>query len=281
MQVNILISFRRCVWNYYYNLILSIVIEGLPDSVSCTTVNKVCASGMKSVIMASLSIATGYRNVCIAGGMESMSNVPYYLPGARGGYRMGNKEVVDGMLHDGLTDAYDNIHMGLCAEQCAVDYAITREEQDKYAIMSYQRSADTWKRGLYNDEVVPVSVKVKKETRLVTHDEEYTVMDINKIPSLKPVFKQGGTITAGNSSKLDDGASALVVVSGRVCRELGLDPLFRIVGYGDAEIKPAKFTEAPAAAVPKALKHAGMTLRDVHYHEVNEAFAVVPIVTSR
>jgi acetyl-CoA C-acetyltransferase len=194
---------------------------------------------------------------------------------------MGNRELIDGVLHDGLTDVYSKHHMGLCAEQSASDFRITRLEQDNFAIGSYQRTADSWKRKLYAHEIVPVTVVDRKGEKVIDTDEEYSAMYLSKIPSLKPVFKTGGTVTVGNSSKLNDGASAMVVVSGKVCRELGLEPLFRIRGMGDAELEPQRFCEAPAAAIPKAAVNAGIALGDIDLHDVNEAFSVVPLVTAR
>ena len=261
-------------------------ILGLPmlESVDCTTVNKVCASGMKAVMFASLSIQTGYRHVCIAAGMESMSNVPYYLPQARTGYRLQNKVVVDGLIHDGLWDVYNNQHMGVCGELCAETYGISREDQDLFAIQSYEKAASAWSNGKFSDEVVKVNIPNSKRGGppiSVTEDEEYTAIQIDKVRTLKPAFKADGTVTAANSSKISDGASAIILVSGKFCNELGITPLFRISGYGDAAKAPAEFTTAPAMAIKNALLHAKLSLKDIDYHEINEAFAVVPIINAR
>ena len=262
----------------------AVIYAGLPLDVPSTTVNKVCASGMKAIMLSSLSIRAGYRNACIAGGMESMSNIPYYLPGARKGYRLGNNEVVDGLIYDGLWDIYNNQHMGNCGEACADAFEISREEQDSYAILSYKRAADAWSSGKYDAEVVPVEVPGKRGeiSTFVKQDEEFTGIQIDKVSSLRPAFKkEGGTITAANSSKLNDGAAAMVIISGRLCKELNLLPLFRIKGFGDAARDPLEFTTAPSDAIPRALKHAGVSLADIEYHEINEAFAVVPLVNAR
>lgn len=262
----------------------AVIYAGLPLDIPCTTVNKVCASGMKAVMLASLSIQAGYRQACIAGGMESMSNIPYYLPGARKGYRLGNGEIVDGLISDGLWDIYNNQHMGVCGEACASAFNISREEQDKYAIMSYQRAADAWAADKFCYEVVPVEIAGLKggSSHFVTEDEEFRGIQLDKVDTLRPAFKrEGGTITAANSSKISDGVAAFVVVSGKLCKEMRLTPLFRIRGFGDAARDPLEFTTAPADAIPRALHHAGLSLTDVDYHEINEAFAVVPLVNAR
>lgn len=263
----------------------SVIYADLPLATSCTTINKVCASGMKSAMMASMSIASGYREVCLAGGMESMSNIPYYLPGARTGYRLGNNTVVDGLIHDGLWDLYNNQHMGNCGELCASTYGISRQEQDDYAIRSYERAAHAWKEGLFDAEVTPVIIPNKRKgaDTIVSIDEEFTNIQLEKVPSLRSAFQKDGTITAANASKISDGAAAMVLVSGEMVEQLKLKPLFKIIGYGDAEKDPVEFTTAPADAVPKALRNASrsMTLKDVDYHEINEAFAVVPMACAK
>ncbi len=265
----------------------AVLYAGLSTDVPCTTVNKVCASGMKAVMLAALSISSGYRESCIAGGMENMSNIPYYLPAAArfGGLRMGNSGLIDGIIHDGLWDPYNNQHMGLCGETCAEQYGISREEQDRYAIRSYQRAADAWRDGKFSGEVVPVEVAGEKKGQpsvTVSSDEEYVHVQPEKLGTLRAAFKKdGGTITAANSSKINDGAAAMILVSGKLCRELKLDPLFRIRGFGDAAKAPVDFTTAPAEAIPRALAHAGVSLKDIEYHEINEAFAVVPLVNAR
>lgn len=262
----------------------AVIFAGLPLDIPCTTLNKVCASGMKAMMFASLSIQAGYRQACIAGGMESMSNIPYYLPGARKGYRLGNSEVVDGLISDGLWDIYNNQHMGLCGEACASAFSISREEQDNYAIMSYQRAAAAWSSDKFHDEVVSVEIAGSKgaSSHFVTEDEELRGIQLDKVSSLRPAFqKDGGSITAANSSKINDGAAAFVIVSGKLCKELSLKPLFRIIGFGDAARDPLEFTTAPADAIPRALHRANLSLKDVDYHEINEAFAVVPLVNAR
>lgn len=260
----------------------AVVHAGLPLGVSCTTINKVCASGMKAVMLAALSIQTGYRNCVVAGGMESMSNIPYYLPGARNGYRLGNNTVVDGLVHDGLWDVYNNQHMGMCGEACADTYKFSREDQDTYAIQSYERASKAWDAGLFDAEVAPISVSSRRGgvVTQVSRDEEFTNIQIDKMRTLKPAFKKDGTVTAANASTLNDGAAAMVVMSGKMARERGLTPLFKIRGFGDAEKDPVEFTTAPADAVPRALKHAGMEIKDIHFHEINEAFSVVALVNA-
>lgn len=261
----------------------AVIYAGLPLDVPSTTVNKVCASGMKALMFASLSISSGYRNVCIAGGMESMSNIPYYLPGARTGYRLGNNTVVDGLINDGLWDIYNNQHMGICGEICATKYGITREDQDQFAISSYTRAAEAWATGKMDWEVAPVSIEKKKGEvpTIVSKDEEFGGFNAGKMTTLRPAFKKDGSVTAANSSKLNDGAAAFVVMSAKRARELNQTPLFRIRGFGDAAKDPVEFTTAPADAVPRALAHAGLTARDVDFHEINEAFSVVALVNAR
>ena len=262
----------------------AVIYAGLPLDVPSTTINKVCASGMKAVMLGSLSIMAGYRHAIVAGGMESMSNIPYYLPGARTGYRLGNNQVVDGLINDGLWDIYNNQHMGMCGEACAEAFNITREEQDKYAIMSYERATNAWLAGKFDNEIaaVPITGKRGEESIMVSQDEEFSGIKLEKVSTLRPAFKkEGGTVTAANSSKLNDGAAAMIVISGKLCKELDLKPLFKIRGFGDAARDPVEFTTAPSEAIPRALKHAGLMLRDVEYHEINEAFAVVPIVNAR
>lgn len=260
----------------------AVIYAGLPLDVPCTSVNKVCASGMKAVMSAALSVQAGYRNVVIAGGMESMSNIPYYLPGARSGYRLGNNTVIDGLVHDGLWDVYNNQHMGMCGEVCADKFKFSREDQDAYALMSYDRAAKAWDNGLFNDEVCPISVPTRRgqPDNLVSTDEEFTNIKMDKVKTLKPAFKKDGTVTAANASTINDGAAAMVVMSGKAAKQLGANILFRIRGFGDAAKDPVEFTTAPADAVPRALKHAGMQLSDVDYHEINEAFSVVALANA-
>lgn len=255
---------------------------GVGYHVPCTTVNKVCASGMKAVMLAAQSIMLGINDLVVAGGMESMSNVPYYIPKARFGYKYGNSELVDGLVKDGLFEVYYKFPMGNCAENTAKEMNITREQQDAYAIQSYQRSAAAWEAGMFKDEIVPVEMLGRKgETILMEEDEEFRNVMFDKIPSLKPVFDKNGTVTAANASTMNDGASALVLVSKEKAEELGLKPLAKIRGFADAATDPLWFTTAPALAIPKALKHAGVTSEEVSYYEINEAFAAVAIANQR
>jgi acetyl-CoA C-acetyltransferase len=255
---------------------------GIGYEVPCTTINKVCASGMKAVMFGAQSIMLGINDVVVAGGMESMSNVPFYVPKARFGYKYGNAEFVDGLVKDGLFEVYYKFPMGNCADNTAREMNISREEQDAYAIQSYQRSADAWAKGYFKDEVVPVEMKGRKgETILIEEDEEYKTVMFDKIPSLRPVFDKGGTVTAANASTMNDGASALVLVSKEKAEELGLKPLAKIRGFADAARDPLWFTTAPALAIPKAIKHAGLTAEDIDFYEINEAFAAVALANQR
>lgn len=249
---------------------------GLPDSVICTTVNKVCASGMKSIALAAQSIMLGENDVVVAGGMENMSQVPHYLPGSRTGFRLGDAKLIDGMVYDGLTDVYNRLHMGNCAEICAKEKNISREEQDQFAITSYKRAAAAWESGKFDNEVVPVSVPQRKgDPIIVSKDEEYTNVKLDKIPTLAPVFQKDGTITAANASTLNDGASAVILMSKEKAEALGIKPLAKIVSFADAEQAPEWFTTAPSVALPKALKKANLKISDIDYWELNEAFSVV------
>jgi acetyl-CoA C-acetyltransferase len=257
------------------------IYAGLPDSVICTTVNKVCASGMKAVMFAAQAIQCGDAEIVIAGGMENMSLIPHYMH-LRNGVKFGPSTMVDGLQKDGLTDAYDNNAMGVCADSCATDYNITREEQDNYAIQSYERSAKAWEAGKYNNEVVPVAVPQRKgDPIMVTMDEEFTNVKLDKIPSLNPVFTKDGTVTAANASTINDGAAALILMSEEKALALGLKPLAYIKGYADAAQEPKKFTTTPAKALPKALDKAGISISDVDYFEFNEAFAVVGLANAK
>jgi len=254
---------------------------GLPD-IPATTVNKVCASGAKAIMLAAQSIALGINHIVVAGGMESMSNVPYYLDKARTGYRLGHGQVIDGLLKDGLWDVYNDFHMGSAAELCAVECGISREEQDAYAIESYRRSQAAQHAGKFKDEIVSVEVVDRKgAVNVVSEDEEIHAVTFDKVPFLKPVFKKDGTVTAANASTLNDGAAALILVSGAKLKELGLRPLARIRGYADAQQAPEWFTTAPAKAIPRALQHAGVELSEVDFYEINEAFSVVSIANNR
>lgn len=254
---------------------------GLSDNVSCTTINKVCASGMKSIALATQSILLGDANIAVAGGMESMSQTPYYLTSQRWGSKFGNTDAIDGIIKDGLTDAYGNVTMGSCAESCAVNYSFTREEQDEYAINSYKRTASAWKEGRFNEEVIPIEVITKKGTAIVSEDEEYKNVNFDKIAGLKPVFKKDGTITATNSSTINDGAAALILMDKETTLKLGLKPLARIVSYADAEQAPENFTTSPSVALPKALGKANLKVTDIDYFEINEAFSVVALANMK
>lgn len=252
---------------------------GLSVNTPCTTINKVCASGMKAVMFGAQSILLGYNDLVVAGGMESMSNIPYYVPSARWGSKYGNVELIDGLAKDGLTDAYDQQAMGVSADATAQKYQISREAQDDFAIRSYQLAAESTQKGLFLDEIVPVAIPQKKgDPILLSEDEEYKRVDFSKIPTLRPAFTKEGTVTAANASTINDGASALVLASEEKVRELGLKPIARIVAFADAEQEPQWFTTAPTLAAPKALQRAGLSVKDIDYFEVNEAFAVVPMV---
>ncbi len=255
---------------------------GIGYQVPCTTINKVCASGMKAVMLGAQSIMLGLNDVVVAGGMESMSNVPFYIPKARFGYKYGNSELVDGLVKDGLFEVYYKFPMGNCADHTAKEMGISREDQDNYAIQSYQRSAQAWENGNFADEVIPVELIGRKgETVSIEEDEEFRNVVFDKIPSLKPVFDKDGTVTAANASTMNDGASALVLVSKEKAEELGLKPLAKIRGFADAATDPLWFTTAPALAIPKALKQAGLSAEDVDFYEINEAFAAVALANQK
>jgi acetyl-CoA C-acetyltransferase len=255
---------------------------GIPDNVPCTTVNKVCASGMKSIMWGVQSILLGDNDVVVAGGMESMSLSPYYLDKARKGYRLGNGTLIDGMMYDGLTDPFSHTPMGLAGELCARECQITREEQDAYAISSYTRAAEAWKNGSFKDEVISVEVPQRKGPAIVvSEDEEYKNVKFDKIPTLQPVFEKGGTVTAANASTINDGAAAVVLMSKEKADELGIKPLAKIIGYGDAEQAPEKFTTSPAKALPKAIEKAKLKIGDIEYFEINEAFSVVALANNK
>lgn len=255
---------------------------GLPDEVICTTVNKVCASGMKATIQASQGILLGDIDIAVAGGMESMSNAPFYVENMRWGNKYGNSTMIDGLAKDGLTDAYDGKAMGNAAELCAASCGISREEQDVFAIGSYRRSQAAWEAGKFKEEVIPVEIPQRKGQPVVfAKDEEPYNVKFDKIPTLNPVFQKGGTVTAANASTMNDGAAALVLMSSEKAAELGLRPLAKIIGYADAEQAPEWFTTTPSIAVPKAVAKAGLEMEDIAYWELNEAFAVVGIENSR
>lgn len=253
---------------------------GIPASVPCTTINKVCASGAKAIMLAAQTIQLGLADIVMAGGMESMTNAPYYVPKARFGYKYGNAELVDGLARDGLVDAYDQCAMGVFADQTAREYAISREAQDAYAVQSYKRAEASTQNGRFGAEIVPVDVPGRKGTITVTEDEEYKNVIYDKIPTLKPAFGANGTVTAASSSPISDGASAVLVMSRQKADQLGVKPLARIIAYADAEQEPQWFTTSPTKAVPLALERAGLTTDDIDFFEVNEAFSVVPLAFS-
>ncbi len=255
---------------------------GLGFEIPCTLVNKVCASGMKAVMLGAQSIMLGQSEIVVAGGMESMSNIPYYLTKARYGYRYGNGELIDGLQFDGLTDAYNHCAMGVCADNTAKEMNISRQDQDEYAITSYKRSAESWTAGKFRDEVVPVEIKDRKGNITVfSEDEEYKNVNFEKIPGLKAVFSKDGTVTAANASTINDGGSALVLMSREKAESLGLKPLAKIRGFADAAQDPMWFTTTPSIAIPKAMKNAGVQDKDVDFYEINEAFSAVAIANTR
>ncbi|MGB0915043.1 MAG: acetyl-CoA C-acyltransferase [Crocinitomicaceae bacterium] len=254
------------------------MFAGITNDVPCTTVNKVCASGMKALSLAAQSILCGDNDVVIAGGMENMSMVPHYY-NARNATKLGDVKMYDGMVKDGLTDVYNNVHMGVCADKCATENNITREDQDNFAIESYNRASAAWDAGKFDDEIVPVEVPQRRgDAIVVSKDEEYTNVKMEKIPALRAVFTKEGTVTAANASTLNDGASALVLMSKEKAEELGLSPIAKLIGYGDAAHEPEWFTTAPSKAVPVALKKANLSIADIDYWELNQAFSVVGLV---
>lgn len=258
------------------------IFSGIPTTVPGTTINKVCASGMKAIMLGAQSIQLGENEVVVAGGMENMSAVPYYLDKARNGYRLGHAQMIDGLVKDGLWDVYKDYHMGSAAELCATECKISREDQDAYAIESYKRSQEAWAKGLIKPEIAPVTIPVKgKDPLVVSEDEEYKKVDFNKIPSLRPVFDKNGTVTAANASTLNDGAAAVVLMSKEKAEALGIKPLARIRGFADAQQAPEWFTTAPAKALPRAVEKAGLKMSDVDFFEINEAFSVVALANNR
>jgi len=257
------------------------IYAGLPNTVACTTINKVCASGMKAVMMAAQAIQAGDAEIVIAGGMENMSLIPHYMH-MRTGTKFGPATMVDGLQKDGLVDAYDNNAMGVCADLCANEYEFSREDQDNYAIQSYERSAKAWEAGKFDSEIVPVAVPQRKgDPIIIAKDEEFSNVNISRIPTLNAVFSKDGTVTAANASTINDGAAALILMSEEKAIALGLKPLAFIKSYADAAQEPKWFTTSPAKALPKALDKAGMSLADVDFFEFNEAFAVVGLANSK
>lgn len=257
------------------------IYAGIPNTVPCTTINKVCASGMKTVMQAAQSIALGDADIIVAGGMENMSMIPHYFH-ARTGTKFGPGTLIDGMQKDGLVDAYDQNAMGVCADACATEYNFSREDQDAYAIQSYNRSSDAWEAGKFDNEIVPVEVPQRRgEPVIVSKDEEFTNVKMEKIPALRPAFSKDGTVTAANASTINDGAGAMVLMSADKAKELGLKPLATIKSYADAAHEPKWFTTAPSKALPKAIEKAGMSIDDIDFFEFNEAFAVVGLANMK
>ena len=257
------------------------LFAGLPEKTECMTINKVCGSGLKSVMLAAQAIQTGNAEIIIAGGQESMSNTPYILDKARNGYRLGNGEVIDSMVKDGLWDVYNNIHMGNCAEACAKEFQFTREELDQFAINSYKKALEAQKSGRFKEEIIDVKVKAGREDVIVNIDEEPGKVKFDKIPSLKPVFDKNGVVTAANASSINDGAAALLIMSEEKAKELGLKPLVEIIAQSSAAKDPMHFTTAPADAINKVLKKANLKISDIDLFEINEAFAVVSLANNK
>lgn len=258
------------------------IAAGIPNTVPATTINKVCSSGMKTIMMAAQSIMLGDNDIVVAGGMENMSAVPYYSPNMRWGSKLGDVKLVDGLVKDGLTDVYNNYHMGNAAELCSKEHNISREDQDNFAIQSYERSQAAWANGKFKDEIVPVEVPQRRgEPLAISEDEEYTNVKMEKIPNLRPVFQKEGTVTAANASTLNDGAAALVLASEEKVKELGLTPIAEILSYADAATDPERFTTAPSLALPKAIKKAGLSEKDIEFYELNEAFSVVGLANCK
>jgi len=257
------------------------MFAGISDQVPATTINKVCASGMKSLSLAAQTILAGDNHIVVAGGMENMSSVPHYV-GARTGQKLGDIKMIDGMVKDGLTDVYDQVHMGTCADACATEYEFSREDQDQFAINSYEKAAKAWEAGKFDEEIVPVEVPQRRgEPVIVSKDEEYTNVKLDRIPTLRPAFSKDGTVTAANASTLNDGASALILASKEAVEKHGLKPIAKIIGYADASQEPKWFTTAPAKALPIALDKAGISKDDVDFWELNEAFSVVGLANTK
>lgn len=257
------------------------IYSGLPTSVGCMTINKVCGSGLKAVMLAAQAIALGDADIIIAGGMESMSNVPYYLMKARFGYKMGNGDLIDGMVHDGLWDVYNNFHMGNAAELCAKECHVSRKAQDEFAILSYKRAIEAQQKGWFKKEILPLTVKTKRGDVVVEKDEEPEKVKFDKIPNLRPAFQKDGTVTAANASKINDGAAAVVVMAKNVAEKLGITPLVKIVDYTTVSKDPEWFTTAPADSISKLFAKTGLSKNDIDLYEINEAFAVVSLAVNQ
>lgn len=257
------------------------IYSGLPNSTECLTINKMCGSGLKAVMLAHQAIQLGDAEIIVAGGMENMTLAPYLLPKARAGYRMGNGDIIDSMVYDGLWDVYNNFHMGSCAEACARDFKFTREELDEFAVESYKRTLKAQEDGLFKDEILPITLKSRKGEVVVDIDEEPSKVKFDKISSLRPAFEKDGVVTAANASKINDGAAALLVMSEDKAKELGLKPIAEIIAQASAAKAPIEFTTAPADAIQKVLKKANMKKDDINLFEINEAFAVVSLAVNK
>jgi acetyl-CoA C-acetyltransferase len=257
------------------------IFAGLPDKTECLTINKMCGSGLKAVMLAHQSLLAGDAELIIAGGQESMSNAPYFLPKARTGYKFGHGEIIDSMIYDGLWDVYNNIHMGSCAEDCARKFSFSREQLDEFAVNSYKKAIDAQNRNRFEDELVKISVKTKTGETLVEKDEEPTRVKFDKIPTLKPAFEKNGVVTAANASSINDGAAALIVTTEDKAKELGLTPLVEIIAQSSSAKAPIEFTTAPADAISKVLKKADLKTDDIDLYEINEAFAVVSLAVNQ
>ncbi len=258
------------------------ILAGLPESTPCTTVNKVCASGMKSISLGASSIMLGHNDIVVTGGMENMSQVPHYLPNSRTGYKYGDFKAIDGLAYDGLRDVYNEYMMGTAADLTAKKFDISREEQDNFAINSYKQTAKSWTSGKFNDEVIPVPIPQRKgDPIMMTEDEEYKNVNFDKIPNLRPVFEKDGSVTAANASTINDGAACVILVSEKKLKELGLEPMAEVLSFADAAHQPELFTTAPSVALPIALERAGCSINDVDAFELNEAFSVVGLVNNK
>lgn len=258
------------------------ILAGLPESTPCTTVNKVCASGMKSISLGASSIMLGHNDIVVTGGMENMSQVPHYLPNSRTGYKYGDFKAIDGLAYDGLRDVYNEYMMGTAADLTAKKFDISREEQDNFAINSYKQTAKSWTSGKFNDEVIPVPIPQRKgDPIMMTEDEEYKNVNFDKIPNLRPVFEKDGSVTAANASTINDGAACVILVSEKKLKELGLEPMSEVLSFADAAHQPELYTTAPSVALPIALERAGCSINDVDAFELNEAFSVVGLVNNK
>ena len=253
------------------------IFAGINQNTPCTTINKVCSSGMKAIMIGAQSIQTGENEVVIAGGMENMSSIPFYLSDMRNGKKLGHTKIEDGLLVDGLTDVYDNVHMGVCAELCAAEMNISREEQDQFALKSYQKSTEAWNNGFFKNEITEVKVETRKSEIIINEDDEFKNINLEKFKKLRTVFKKDGTVTAGNASTINDGAAAVIIMSKEKAEELGIKAISKIISYADASQEPKWFTTTPTKALEKALEKASLEKENIDFWELNEAFSVVGI----